>query len=277
MSGKNLRLSRLFQSGNNKICIVPLDHGTTYGPIPGIREYLNMVDQVIKNDADAVIVHKGLLKQISLHKNLAKGRYMMHLSVSTAFGPDPSEKTLASSVEEALMLGADAVSVHVNLRCPAELKMIQDFGRVSGVAEQWGMPLLAMVYMANNAKDIEAYSHAVRLAEELGADMVKIGFNQAAESLEKVLKGVNIPVLIAGGPKEGKSEDLLRLIDSYLKVGASGIAVGRNVFQHPNPGLFTNLISRLVHGVISLEDCIDELHKKESNVLDNSLESLLYK
>ena len=175
MYGKSLRLERLLHSRDEKVCMVPMDHGTTLGPIEGIRDYISTIDQVIEGGADAVILHKGLLKEAIQHERLLKGKYLMHLSVSTILGSDPGTKVIVGSVEEGVQLGAEGISMHVNLGCDTEGQMIKDLGKVSEECFKWGMPLLAMMYVQTCSKewDDDKMIHAVRLAEELGADMAK--------------------------------------------------------------------------------------------------------
>lgn len=257
MYGKSIRLSRLKHLKSGKLCIVPIDHGTTLGPIEGIRDYIGTVSKLIEGEADAIVVHKGILREISCHPQLAsRGRFIMHMSVSTALSHDPSHKILVGNVREAMMLGADGVSVHVNLGTSSERDMIDDLSVVSRECLEWGMPLMAMVYSKKDVKNAAQITHAARLAEELGADIVKIDYPGTVESLQKVIECVRIPVVIAGGEKLDKEEELLYMIDDAMGAGASGVAVGRNIFQHRNPQLMTGAIANLVHGEGGLDHCL---------------------
>lgn len=264
MCGKVIRLKRLLHGKYHKACIVPLDHGVTLGPIVGITDYIDTVRQVLEGGADAVILHKGLLKSVSEHYDLLKGKFIMHLSASTRLGPDPSAKVLVSTVEEAVKLGADGVSVHVNLGTSTEAGMIKDLGSVSSACQNWGMPLLAMMYTSNGSENFHQTIHAARIAEELGADIIKIDFPKKTDVLTELVQKIKIPVLIAGGAKLDKPEELLEVIDLALKAGISGVAIGRNIFQYPNPKFITSLISKLVHGEIDLKEAVEELqHLKD--------------
>jgi predicted phospho-2-dehydro-3-deoxyheptonate aldolase len=247
MNGKALRLARLFRQESRRTCIVPIDHSTTCGPIEGLKDYLRIIRQVVTGGADVVILHKGLLAQLASYPDLAKGRYIMHLSVSTVLSSKPELKVLVGSVEEAVKMGADGVSIHVNLGTSDDAEMIKDFGRISEACGEWGMPLLAMMYTHKVPKTISHITHAARLAEELGADIVKIDYPGSLEEMREIMKVVKIPVLIAGGAKHDQTENFFLDIKNALLAGARGVAIGRNVFQQENPEYFTGLIAGLVH------------------------------
>ena len=236
--------------------MVPMDHGATLGPIEGIQDYLKAIYQVNAGGADVLVLHKGLLREVTRHPELARGRYLLHLSVSTQLGPVPHSKVLVSSVEEGIRLGADGISIHTNLGAENEAEMIKDFGKVVSDCQQWGMPLLSMIYSVKEPKQSSDLSHAARLAEELGADIVKVAYPGSIEEMEKIIRSVRIPVIISGGSKMDKPENLLLMVNDALLAGASGVSIGRNVFQSENPRLITGLISKLVHGELRYREML---------------------
>lgn len=259
MYGKLFRIERILHSYSRRACIVPMDHGTTIGPVDGIKDYIGSIRQVIDGGADAVILHKGLLKSVAQHKELLKGRYILHLSASTMLGQDPSDKVLVGTVDEAIKLGAEGVSMHVNLGSATEAKMLRDLGKVADACQNWEMPLLAMMYTDKKNEDFSRTIHAARLAEELGADIVKIDFPRKTDRLDRLIQSVRIPVLIAGGAKLDNPEELLYVIAGALDAGVAGVAIGRNIFQSPDPKFITGLISKMVHGDIVLKEALLEL------------------
>lgn len=250
MTGKEIRLNRLFKK-SQRLLAVPLDHGVTVGPIDGLRDIRRVVKAVADGGADAVIVHKGLVKQIA--PSLDAGcELIVHLSASTALAPDPDRKELVTSVEHAIRLGASGVSVHVNLGAGAEAVMLKDLGRVAEECELWGMPLLVMVYVRDGCKQSEydpaKIKHAARVVEEVGADIIKVNYTGSADTFEEIVQSVRVPVVIAGGPKLNSNEDLIDVITQALKAGARGVAIGRNVFQSPDPARLTSLIRQVLDG-----------------------------
>jgi len=248
LSGKNIRLNQLFKH-RKRIFVLPLDHGVTIGPVQGLRDLPTLVEKV-KDNVDAVVVHKGMVNQIA---DFIDSGLIVHLSASTALSPDPNRKEIVTSVYQSIKLGASAISVHINLGSSTEAEMLKDLGKTAELCEYWGMPLLAMMYVRDGTKESEydpvKIKQAARVAEELGADIVKVNYTGTIESFSEVTDSVKIPVIIAGGPKMSSDEDLLKMISDSVKAGAKGVAIGRNVFQHEKPGLLSSQIRGILDSV----------------------------
>lgn len=251
MHGKETRLRRLYRH-SNRLLIVPMDHGVSIGAVDGLTNIAATVQAVFAGKADAVIVHKGLMRYLGELAPPADGEIIVHLSASTNLSPEPNRKELVSSVQHALRLGATAVSVHVNLGGPHEPAMLRDLGAVAEQCDYWGMPLLAMMYVRGGEPggeyDPGKIAHAARVAEELGADLVKVNYTGSPETFRQVTASVRIPVLIAGGPKMGSLEELLSMIQGALAAGAGGVSIGRNVFQAADSTELTLRIRRMLDG-----------------------------
>jgi class I fructose-bisphosphate aldolase len=261
MIGKNIRLKRIL-SETGKTVIVPMDHGVSSGPIAGIVNIASAMGQVARGGANAVVVHKGVLARGhgKLDPNMG---LIVHLSGSTSLALDPNAKTLVCSVEEAMKMGADAVSVHVNIGNGHDNEMLTDLGRVARSAAEWGMPLMAMIYPrgenVKNEYDAQAVKHAARLGAELGADLVKVSYTGSVESFREVVNGCHAPVVIAGGPKMGSDREILTMVRGAMDAGAAGTSIGRNVFQHQNPAGIVAALSAIVCGSASVDEAMDVL------------------
>lgn len=249
MSGKEIRLNKLFKH-SGRLLIVPMDHGVTVGPIDGLKDVSQTVKFIKSGKADAVIVHKGLVKQVAEHITSDGCELIVHLSASTSLSPESNRKELVSSVEQAIRLGATAVSVHVNLGNSFESQMLKDLGKVAEDCDLWGIPLLAMMYVRDGSKngeyDADKIKHAARVAQELGADLVKVNYSGNIESFAEVTSAVKIPVMIAGGPKLSSSYDLLVMVSDAIEAGAKGISIGRNIFQNPDPEQLVRTIRKIL-------------------------------
>ena len=141
--GKSVRLERIFNRNTGRSIIVPLDHGTTVGPIQGLVDLRSTVNKVAEGGANAVLMHKGLPR--CSHRGHGRDvGLIIHLSASTTLSPFPNAKILVATVEDGIKLGADAVSVHLNLGDESERDMLRDMGQVASKCSEWGMPLLAM-------------------------------------------------------------------------------------------------------------------------------------
>lgn len=247
--GKAVRLERIFNRNTGKTIVVPMDHGVSVGPIFGVVDLKGSVDKVAEGGANAVLMHKGLPRRT--HRGTGRDiGLIIHLSASTSLSPTPNAKTLVGSVEDALRLGADAVSVHINLGDDAEKDMLKQLGEVCSTADRWGMPVLAMMYARGpkikNEYDVEVVKHCARVGEELGADVVKVAYPGSEEEFAQVVEGCCIPVVIAGGPRMNSHRDIVEMVYHSIRAGGAGLSVGRNIFQDENP---TKLVKAL-HGVV---------------------------
>lgn len=261
MTGKEVRLGRLFKR-SDKLLVVPLDHGVTIGPVTGLKGIDRTVARVAKGGADAVVVHKGLARYLA--PLVRECELIVHLSASTDLAPDPNRKELVATPEFAVRLGATAVSTHVNLGSADEAMMLKDMGAAAEACELLGIPLLAMMYVRDGRKESEydpsKLAHAARVAEELGADIVKVNYTGSRESFAEVVGGVKIPVVIAGGPKADSTAGLLRTVRDAVAAGARGVALGRNIFQQDDPEAMTRVVRRVLDRLPSDEE-IEELAK----------------
>lgn len=262
MTGKDIRLERIMDRRKNRAVIVPMDHGVTVGPIEGIRNMRDMVDFVAEGGANAVLGHMGL----PLHGHRQYGEdvgLLLHLSGSTVWGPDPNAKVLVNSVERAVKMGADGVSIHVNIGSQEEPDMLKDLGKVARTAMEWGMPLLAMMYTRgpdiDDENDPEYVRHGARIAAELGADLVKVPYTGSPESFGTVIEGCPIPVLIAGGEKVETDRDILEMVEASVDAGGAGVSIGRNVFQHERPQAMLAAISGIVMEDLTSEEALTKL------------------
>jgi fructose-bisphosphate aldolase/2-amino-3,7-dideoxy-D-threo-hept-6-ulosonate synthase len=258
MRGKEIRLERIMNRNTKKTVIVPMDHGVTNGPIPGLIDMGQTVNLVADGGANAVIGHMGL----ALHGHRQGGRdigLILHLSASTSLGPDPNEKVLVNSVQNALKMGADGVSMHVNIGAESESRMLQDLGHVAVECMEWGMPLLAMMYPRGKKvkaeNDTENVKLAARVAAELGADIVKTVYTGDPETFREVTRGCPVPVVVAGGSKTD-DRTTLELIEGAMAGGAAGISIGRNAFQHHTPARFVRAAACIVHAGKSAEEAL---------------------
>jgi len=257
--GKQIRMERIINRNTGRTLIVPMDHGISVGPIDGLVDVKETIQMVSDGGANAIVEHKGLVG--AGHRRRGKDiGLIIHLSASTSLSPYPNAKTLVCSVEEAIKLGADAISIHVNLGDDQEKEMLRDFGRVSYEARTWGMPLLAMIYprgeKIKDEYDVKVIKHAARVGNEMGADLVKVSYTGSPETFREVVDGCAVPVVIAGGPKMNSDREILEMVKGSLEAGGSGLSIGRNVFQHRDPKRMVMAMSAIVHEDSSVEDAL---------------------
>lgn len=250
MIGKQIRLERILNRDTRRTVIVPMDHGTTVGPIPGLEDMRETVTHVVNGGANAILMHKGMVG--AGHRGGGRDiGLIVHLTAGTALSPDPNAKVQVCTVEEAIKLGADAVSIHVNLGAPTDAEMLRDFGAISASCMTWGLPLVAMMYTRGekitSEYDVKYIKHAARVGAELGADIVKVNYPGSPDKFHEVVAGCHVPVVIAGGEKIESDEELFQMVVGALEAGGAGASIGRNAFQHADPEGMVRAISMLVH------------------------------
>ena len=243
--GKDDLLEQLLPNG--KAIFVPIDHAVSSFPEKGLENLSELIPSL--SSANAIIAHKGVVSHYNSQNN-----FIMHLSASTIHGGTHTDnKVLVGSVSEAKKRGAIGVSVQINLGSEYESEMIERMGKISRQALKENMPLLGMIYprgpnLKIDENDVtKGVSHAVRLAFELGCDMVKVPWTGDKESFSLVCKSAPIPVLIAGGEHDGDFNNLLKIIEDAMDSGASGVCMGRQIFAAENIDERCKKIAQIIH------------------------------
>jgi fructose-bisphosphate aldolase/2-amino-3,7-dideoxy-D-threo-hept-6-ulosonate synthase len=248
-AGKSARMARIGTGG--RYLVVPMDHGITLGAVTGLVDLESTVDAVTRGGADAVLTQRGVADRV--HPNTNGAGYICHLNGSTDIGPDEMDKRPTGTVADAIRAGADAVSFHVNVGSEYEPDQITGLSEVTSEAERYGMPTLAMAYARGHDvrnDDPEGFAedlgHAVRLAEELGADVVKTAYSGSADTFDRVVESTSLPVVIAGGSR-GTDRETLAMVRGAMDAGADGVSMGRSIFQHDDPEAITGAVAAVIH------------------------------
>ena len=242
-TGIELRLNRISRDG--RYVMIPMDHGLTLGPTRGLDTLEATIETVSANGADAVVLHRGNLSR-TLDAPPGLGR-IVHLNGATSLTPEPNDKRTVCSVESALTFGADAVSFHLNVGSRYEGRQLEELGSAIEQAHAFGLPVLAMAYPRGpdtHEDDPTHVAHAVRLAAELDADVIKTSY--PGSGFDQAVDAVDTPVIIAGGTPAG---DLATLesVAAAMSAGAVGVSMGRTIFQHDDPGAMTAAVAAIVH------------------------------
>jgi class I fructose-bisphosphate aldolase len=250
--GRTLRWSRFVDPTSRRSLIVPIDHGLTIGPVNGLKNVREVAHWIGHPAINGVIAHKGMAARLA-QAGLLKGHgLMIHLNGSTSIGETPDTKYLLTGVERAVRLGADAVSLQVNFRHDNHAHNLQLIGRVVDEADRFGLPVLAMIYPSGPAPDslaeaIRLHRHYLRVGFELGVDAIKTAPPENLEDVPDLLDGIgeDVAVLFSGGSL-ASDECLLGLAKTVANSTASGLCVGRNVFQRPDPSDILNQLRDLL-------------------------------
>jgi len=240
MSGKEIRLRRIFRTDGRAV-VVALDHGQFKHEAKGLDDIEWIIKRVVDGGADAIILNPGPAKQFA---SVYAGRSALILRLtgaSTEHNPNFDYHRQIATVEQAVALGADAVLVMGFIGGSGEAHSLELLAKIAGDCSPYGMPLIAEMLPVepdrfNNTEWIRC---ATRVGYELGADCIKAYFT-GESAYKAVIESCPVPILIAGGPKVAKPQDMVR---QALGLGAAGVAFGRNVFESDNP---TGVIERLV-------------------------------
>lgn len=244
------------------LCI-PMDHGISSGPIKGLEDPHNVIYTCQHYGLTSVIVNKGILKTLPKVPQIG---VLVHFSASTSLSKTPNRKMLSGSVEEAVRLGADGVSLHINIGGKEEPEMLEQLGRISDDCHKWNMPLLAMMYpRGENIKDPhdpEIVAHVARIGAEMGADIVKTLYTGDFDSFSKIVKSTPVPIVIAGGPKAKTDKDVLEMTEEAMRAGAKGVTYGRNIFENKQPDRITEALAGIIFRKETAKEAAKRLDKK---------------
>ncbi|OJH33762.1 class I fructose-bisphosphate aldolase [Cystobacter ferrugineus] len=248
---KKIRWSRFLHEQSNLGVIVPIDHGLTMGPIQGL-ERMEQLGRWIRHPViTGVLAHKGLVERLGSQGLLRGQGVMVHLNGMTSLSASPNRKEMLTSVERAIRLGADAVSVQLNFDGTNDASNLMMLGRVVDEAHDYGLPVLAMVYdkveSTREEPRLLRMRHLMRACVELGSDALKIAAPARLALLPVLLDGIqeHTSVFFAGGSK-CSDEEFLSLAREAVGRGATGLCVGRNVFQRESPATLLDQLWELM-------------------------------
>ena len=266
-TGKSMRLKRVIDpEGVSVICA--LDHGMTSPTfLEPLADIASRAAETVAGGANVIMMSKGMIKiaepAFSPTTSLA-----LLLSASASPGGDRPEIVQIAEVEEALVLGADAVVLFTALGGDTESGMIDILSSVGRECAALGMPFIAEAEFPTTYATVEELKQQygfeylrrnVRLCAELGADIVKTNWPGEPESFGKLVEATNgIPVVLAGGSRL-EDKELLWRMQVAVEAGAIGCSVGRNIFMHASPEAITRALSRVIRERWSAEKAHDAL------------------
>ncbi len=260
--GKRVRLWRLLYGhgpANGTLLVLPLDQGLEHGPTDFFPN-----PAALDTDFQFRLALAGRYSAISLGIGLAEkylkdycGRVplILKLNGKTNIADDgEAVSPLSASVEDAVRLGADAVGYTLYVGSPRQDSEIREFQKVRQDCERLGMPIVMWSYPRGRAVDAKggketlyAQDYAARVAEELGADVVKLHEPEennercpepyrslretAPARLRRVVRSAGkVMVLFSGGVKQDDDQAVLRKVRLYMECGATGVMFGRNMW-----------------------------------------------
>ena len=277
--GKERRLQHIFK--HKKCVIVPLDDSLISGAKQGLVDLNTKIIELCYATPSGVLGYVGSLSLLS--QRASDIPIILNLTASTERSTH-TNKMLITNVERALAMGADAVAVHINVSSIYESHMLETVGKVSDTCDRYGLPMMVIAYPRgehfldeheitdNNYTDLRSESnkeytelvcHCVRIAFELGADIIKTQYTGSKESFESVVQAAQgVPVLTAGGGMMDYIE-LFSMCRNAIDAGASGVCIGRNIFNRQASQNILSVIKEIVIDGISAEKAVDKINLLE--------------
>lgn len=254
--GMKNRLSRIINPKTRKTVMLAVDHGYFQGPTTGLKDLQKTVTPLIPH-ADCLFITRGMVR------NSVDPRSDVAICLRVSGGPSIlgqlSNEDITTSLEEALRLNASGVGMSIFVGANNEDRTISNLGRLVGEAEKYGMPVLAVTAVGKEmGRDARYLALACRIAAEIGAHFVKTYY---CDDFHKIIEGCPVPIVMAGGKKIPERE-ALQMTEKAIKEGASGVDMGRNIFQSDNPVGMIKAVRAIVHKGASVDEAFEIYSKK---------------
>jgi len=249
--GLKNRLSRIIKPKTKKTVMLAVDHGYFQGPTTGLRDLKKTVTPLVPH-ADCLFITRGMLRTcINPRSDVA---ICLRVSGGPSVLGDLSNEDIIVSMEEALRMNVSGVGMSIFVGASNEDRTIANLGRLVNEAERVGMPVLAVTAVGKEmGRDARYLSLACRMAAEIGAHFVKTYY---CEDFYKIVEGCPVPIVMAGG-KKIPEKDALQMTENAIKEGASGVDMGRNIFQSDNPVGMIKAIKAVVHKGASVDEAYE--------------------
>jgi putative autoinducer-2 (AI-2) aldolase len=154
-------------------------------------------------------------------------------------------------------MNASCLALSIFVGSKHEHQTLSNLAKLVDEGEKYGIPILAVTAVGKEmTRDARYLGLACRIAAELGARLVKTYYCQ---DFEKVVEGCPVPVIIAGGKKLANEKDVLKLTYDSIKAGASGVDMGRNIWQSDNPIAMIRAVRSVVHEGYDIDQAYENL------------------
>ena len=253
--GLNNRLSKIFRPETGKTVMLAVDHGYFQGPTTGL-ENLEKTIEPLAPHADCLFITRGMLRN-SIDSDLSAS-ICLRVSGGPSILKELSNEDIVVSMEEALRLNASGIGMSIFVGADNEDRTISNLGRLISEAEKYGMPVLAITAVGREmVRDSRYLGLSCRIAAEIGARIVKTYY---CEDFYKVVESCPVPIVMAGG-KKIEEKDALQMTENAIKEGASGVDMGRNIFQSAKPVFMMKAIGAIVHKGANAKEALEIYNK----------------
>jgi 3-hydroxy-5-phosphonooxypentane-2,4-dione thiolase len=240
--GMKNRLSRIFSPKSGKTVMLAIDHGYFQGPTSGLERIdLNIVPLVPY--ADALMLTRGILRTtIPPSSNKA---IVMRASGGPSILKELSNEEIAVDIEDAIRMNVSALAIQVYIGSEFETKSVHNMTKLVDMGLRYGIPVLAVTAVGKEmVRDAKYFRLACRICAELGAQFVKTYY--VNEDFNTITASCPVPIVMAGGKKLPEL-DALTMAYKAIQEGASGVDMGRNIFQSDAPKAMMTAVTKVVH------------------------------
>ena len=250
--GMKNRLARIFNPKSGRTVMLAVDHGYFQGPTTGL-ERMDLCILPIAPYADTLMLTRGILRSIippSISPSI-----VLRVSGGTSILKELSNEELAVDIEDAIRLNVCAMAVQVFIGGEYERQSIINMTKMVDQGIRYGIPTLAVTAVGKDmARDARYFRLATRICAELGAHYVKTYYIE--EGFETVTASCPVPIVMAGGKKIPEL-DALTMAYRAIQQGASGVDMGRNIFQSDFPAAMIQAVNKVVHENLKPKDALD--------------------
>jgi len=248
MIGKQRRLNRLFVGEQKRCLLSPLDHGGWLGPVKGIDRPREIVQAVIAGGANTLLISPGFYRAVASIVPPSVG-IVLRISLTAGLSEQGFQETPIATLETALSMDADAIAVSVFFGRSGDIEIYRWLAKMADAARRYDMPVVAeMMPPGDRYYDADAIAHAARIGMEIGADVIKTNYSGDVDSFSQIVDATPVPIIVAGGPSKGEDDSTVSMVEEVVAAGASGVAIGRRVWQANNPQAVTAQIHRALFG-----------------------------
>jgi DhnA family fructose-bisphosphate aldolase class Ia len=240
-------MARIFRQ-DGRALIVAMDHGSQ-GPMRGLEKPGQVLEQVVEAGADAILTSLGIAT--TFIREIEHCGLIVRIDGGSGFGTQEAHAWQRYPVSDAVAIGADAVGCMGLIGWPCEAENLRYVTQLTSECLSTGMPLMVETMPFSDSvpgPDLAGgIAKGARMAAEFGADFVKTRYTGDVASFRNVVESTFVPIVILGGPQVDSDEQLLAMVDEALQAGASGVAFGRNIWQHPAPGKLVRALAAVIH------------------------------
>jgi putative autoinducer-2 (AI-2) aldolase len=239
--GMKNRLARIFDAASGKTVMLAFDHGYFQGPTTGL-ERPDITILPLAPYADALMLTRGILRSV-IPPSLNKAT-VLRASGGPSILKELSNEHIAMDMDDALRLNACAVATQVFIGGEYETQSVMNLTKLIDQGHKIGMPVLGVTAVGSEmVRDAKYIRLAARMCAELGAAFVKTYF---VPGFDTVTAACPVPIVIAGGKKLPEL-DALEMAYQAIDQGASGVDMGRNIFQSDSPVAMIKAVRKVVH------------------------------